>query len=217
MNKKYIRKLFLTAWEYCEDHERDELEWAKGVNKDTFKKVKSEKFLRNYCRVVYYSGFNALTIELEFAALETAFKDFDITALSKMKSIKPVLDVFDNERKAQCFLEGVKMIADKGFGTYKKRLKKKGIDALEELPGINSSEKFRLAKNIGLAGTVKSDRWLKRAARKCKAASVDELIDYLSKKFDLSRHVVNFVLWRYGEETGGFAAVMRGRRRIPLL
>lgn len=217
MDKKYAKKLFLTAWRYCEDHERDELECAKRVNKDIFNKINSKKFLRNYCWVVY-DGFSPFMDKLEFPVLETmAFKDFDITALSKMKSIKPVLDVFDNERKAQCFLEGVKMIADKGFGTYKKRLKKKGIDALEKLPGINSSEKFRLAKNIGLAGTVKSDRWLKRAARKCKAASVDELIDYLSKKFDLSRHVVNFVLWRYGEETGGFAAVMRGRRRIPLL
>lgn len=198
MDKKYAKKLFLTAWRYCEDHEHDELECAKRVNKDIFKKINSKKFMRNYCWVVY-DGFSPFTEKLEFPVLETtAFKDFDITALSKMKSIKPVLDVFDNERKAQCFLEGAKMIADKGFGAYKKRLKKKGIDALAELPGIDLREKFRLAKNIGLADTVKSDRWLKRAARKCKAASVDELADYLSKKFDLSRHVVNFILWRYG-------------------
>ena len=198
MNKKYAKKLFLTAWEYCEDYEHDELECAKRVNKDIFKNINLKKFLRNYCWVVYDS-YSPFTDKLEFPVLETtAFKDFDITALSKMRSIKPVLDVFDNERKAQCFLEGAKMIADKGFGTYKKRLKKKGIDALAELPGIDLREKFRLAKNIGLADTVKSDRWLKRAARKCKAASVDELGDYLSKKFDLSRHVVDFILWRYG-------------------
>ena len=198
MNKKYTRKLFLTAWEYCENHERDELEWAKSVNEDTFKKVKSEKFLRNYCWVVYYSGFSALTIELEFLALETAFEDFDITALSKMKSIKPVLDVFNNKRKAKCFLEGAKMIADEGFVAYKKRLKKKGIDTLEELPGIDSTAKFHLAKNIGLADKAKPDKWLKRAARKCKAASVDKLVNYLRKEFDCSRHVVGVVLWRYG-------------------
>lgn len=200
MNKKYASKLFLIARNYCEEHHSDELEWAKGVNADTFKKIKSKKFLHNYCWAVYASGFRESIIELKFPALETAFKDFDIAALSKMKSTKPVLKVFGNKRKANCFLEGAKMIADEGFGTYKKRLKKGGIDALEELPGIGPTTKFHLAKNIGLADTAKPDRWLKRAARKCKAASVKELADYLSKKFESSRHVVDVVLWRYGVE-----------------
>ena len=201
MDKKYAKKLFLTALKYCQKHHPDELEWAKGVNADTFKKIKSKKFLRHYCWVVYASGFSFERIESKFPELETAFKDFDITALSKMRSIKPVLKVFNLPRKADCFLRGAKMIANKGFGTYKKRLKEEGVDALDELeklPGIGPKTKFHLAKNIGLADTAKPDRWLKRAARLCKAASVDELVDYLSKKFDLSRHVVDVVLWRYG-------------------
>ena len=175
------------------------MKWAQGVNADTFKRIKSKKFLRHYCWVVYVSGFSFERVESKFPELETAFKDFDITALSKMRSIKPVLKVFGNKRKAKCFLEGAKMIAKEGFGTYKKRLKKGGVDALEEeLPGIGPTTKFHLAKNIGLADTAKPDRWLERAADKSKAASVDELVDYLSKKFDLSRHVVDVVLWRYG-------------------
>ena len=200
MDKKYAKKLFLTAREYCEEHQLDELEWAKGVNADTFKKIESKKFLHHYCWAVYNSGFSASTIELKFPALRTAFKHFDITALSKMTSIQPVLKVFSNERKANCFLKGAKMIAKEGFGTYKKRLKKGGIDALEELPGIGKKVKFLLAKNIGLADTAKSDGWLERAADKCKAESVKELVEYLSEKFESSRHVVDVVLWRYGVE-----------------
>ena len=198
MDKKYAKKLFLTAREYCEEHQLDELEWAEGVSEDTFKNIKSKKFLRHYCWAVYASGFSFETVNSKFPALETAFKDFDITALSKMRSTKPILKVFGNKRKADCFLKGAKMIADEGFGTYKKRLKKGGIDALEELPGIGPITKFHLAKNIGLADAAKPDRWLERAARKCKAASVDELVNYLSKKSDSSRHVVDVVLWRYG-------------------
>ena len=200
MNKKYAKKLFLTARNYCEKHHPDELEWAEGVSEDTFKKIKSKRFLRHYCWVVYESGFSFERVESKFPELETAFKDFDITALSKMRSIKPVLKVFRNKRKANCFLEGAKMIADEGFGTYKKQLKQEGIDALEELPGIGPITKFHLAKNIGLADTAKPDRWLERAADKCGAESVKKLIDYLSEKFESSRHVVDVVLWRYGVE-----------------
>lgn len=200
MNKKYAKKLFLTALQYCDKHHPRELEWAEAVSADTFKNIKSKKFLRHYCWVVYASGYSANNLETIFPRLETSFEDFDITALSKMKSIKPVLKVFNLPRKANNFLDGAKMIAKEGFGTYKKRLKKGGIEALEELPGIGRITKFHLAKNIGLADTVKPDRWLERAARKCKAASVEELVDYLSEKFESSRHVVDVVLWRYGTE-----------------
>ena len=49
MDKKYAKKLFLTAREYCEEHQLDELEWAEGVSEDTFKNIKPKKFLRHYC------------------------------------------------------------------------------------------------------------------------------------------------------------------------
>ena len=107
MNKKYAKKLFLTAWKYCEEHYPDQLEWAEGVNADTFKNIKSKKFLGHYCWVVYASGFSFETVESKFPALATAFKDFDITALSKMRSIKPVLKVFNLPRKANNFWQRI--------------------------------------------------------------------------------------------------------------
>ena len=233
MDKEYAKDLFRDAWKCCQKYHPDELKWAKSVNKDTFKNMKSKKFLRNYFWVLY-SDTRSRALDQSFPKLYTALENLDIAALRKMRSIKPALDAFDINKPAsntftinpsvfwvKTFLEGAKMVADEGFVAYKKRLKKEGIDALEELPGIcsttqkpfsfmgrwsflekltsiDSSTKTRLAKNIGLADTAKPDKWLERAARKCKAASVDELVDYLSEEFDASRHVVDVVLWRSG-------------------
>ena len=97
--------------------------------------------------------------------------------------------------------KGSIMIANEGFETYKKRLQKEGINTLYELPGIDPIKKSFLAKSIGLADTKKPHEWLEYAAYKCKAVSVDELVDYLSSKEPgCSPHVVDFVLWRYGEK-----------------
>ena len=231
-NKENAEKLFFTAQSYCQKYHPDELEWARGVNEETFKDMKSKEFLRNYCWVVYTGKSNIGEFEQYFPELETAFKNFDITALRKMRTIKPVLNAFDDwsdcgdcgdacyqyEEKTKCFLAGAKMIADEGFETYKKRLEEEGINALGELLDINwdrsdiaRDTKSRLARNIGLTDTIEPDEWLKRAASECaywrrrgpvKKAMVEELVDYLSKEFNSSRHVVDFVLWRFVVQGG---------------
>ena len=232
IDKEKGEKLFFTALSYCQKYHPDELEWARGVNEETFKNMKSKEFLRNYCWVVYTGKSNIGEFEQYFTDLETALKDFDITALRKMRSIKPVLNAFDDwsdcsdcgdacdqyEEKTKCFLAGAKMIADEGFETYKKRLEEEGINALEELLDMNwdrsdiaRDTKSRLARNIGLTDTIEPDEWLKRAASECaywprrrtvKKAMVEELVDYLSKEFNSSRHVVDFVLWRFVVQGG---------------
>ena len=185
------------------DHIRQEhpevLEWAENVNQDTFKWLKSKEFLDEYCWVIYASGFRVAVIEAKFPLLRKAFKDFDLTALARMRSLKAVLDVFNNERKAECFLAGSKAIADEGFAKFKRRLKDQGVCVLETLPGIGPITKFHLAKNIGLVDEAKPDIWLVRAAKEC-SASVDELVTFLSKRNQMSRHVVDVTLWQYGAD-----------------
>ena len=232
IDKEKAEKLFYTAQSYCQKYHTDELEWATGVNEKTFKDMESKEFLRNYCWVVYTGTSRVGQFEEYFPELETAFKDFDITALRKMRSIKPVLNTFDDwsdcgdcgdvcyqhEEKTKCFLAGAKMIADEGFETYKKRLEEEGINALGELLDMNwdrsdiaRDTKSRLARNIGLTDTIEPDEWLKRAASECaywrrggpvKKAMVEELVDYLSKEFNSSRHIVDFVLWRFVVQGG---------------
>ena len=116
-----------------------------------------------------------------------------------MRSLKTALAVINNERKAKCFVNGCKEIAEEGFSQFKKRVKNEGVDALGQLPGIGKITKFHLAKNIGLADVEKPDIWLQRAAKKCNT-TVDKLVDFLHKKYDLSRHSVDVILWRYGAD-----------------
>jgi len=199
MDERRAKEIFERAMDHIRQEHPEVLEWAENVNQDTFKWLKSKEFLDEYCWVIYASGFRVAVIEAKFPLLRKAFKDFDLTALARMRSLKAVLDVFNNERKAECFLAGSKAIADEGFAKFKRRLKDQGVCVLETLPGIGPITKFHLAKNIGLVDEAKPDIWLVRAAKEC-SASVDELVTFLSKRNQMSRHVVDVTLWQYGAD-----------------
>lgn len=192
--------MFEEAWKYCENNFVDEIAWANSISPRTFKYLKLKHFLSEYCWVVYASGFKVSILEKIYPNLQAAFKDFDIEAINRMRSIQPVLDVFNNERKASNFLDGTKQIAKQGFTDYKRQLKEEGMDLLEKLPGIGPITKYHLAKNIGLVDEAKPDIWLVRAAEVC-SSSVQELIFFLSKKYNISSHAIDVILWRYGTET----------------
>ena len=194
--------MFEAAKAYCEENYADELEWANSISPETFRNLKSKRFLSEYCWVVYASGFKVSTIEDIFPNLRNAFKGFVLEDLAKMKSIKPVLANFNNERKANSFLDGSKLIAHEGFSAFKKRLQREGLDMLEQLPGIGPITKYHLAKNIGLVDEAKPDIWLVRAADACSASTVEELVAFLSGKYSMSRHTVDVILWRYGADQG---------------
>jgi hypothetical protein len=201
MKKAIAMKMFKKAKAYCEANFADELEWAYSISPETFRNLRSKRFLSEYCWVVYASGFRVSTIESIFPNLQTAFKDFELKSLAQMRSIKPVLSIFNNERKASSFLEGSKLIAKEGFSVFKKRLQKEGVDTLEKLPGIGPITKFHLAKNIGLVDEAKPDIWLVRTAE-ASSSTVEELAAFLSEKFCMSRHAVDVILWRYGADQG---------------
>jgi len=201
VNQSTAMQMFEAAKTYCETECPEVVDWANSITPDTFKKLKSTNFLTEYCWTVYASGFKASTIEAIFPDLKSAFKEFELDALAKMKSINPVLAIFNNERKANSFLKGSKQIAQEGFSAFKKRLHNEGVDMLEELPGIGPITKFHLAKNLGLADTAKPDVWLNRAADAC-SSSVEELVDFLSEKYAMSRHTVDVILWRYCADKG---------------
>ena len=172
--------MFTQARRYIKENNPGEWDWAINVNAETFRNLKLKSFLGQYCHVVYVSGFKVAIIQGKFSDLEKAFKGFDIQAICRMRTIKPVLRVFRNERKANSFKKGCRAIAAEGFSAFKKRLGQEGIDMLEELPGIGLITKKHLAKNIGFRDVAKPDIWLKRAAKHCHT-SVDELVNLLSE------------------------------------
>ena len=201
MRKVLANHLFERARAYCLEFRPNEAETAASVSPITYRNLKSKKFLSEYCWVVYASGFKADTIEKVFPSLRTAFKDFDINSLGRTRSIRPALAIFNNERKAASFLRGAHLISAEGFSKFKSRLTSEGVDLLEELPGIGPITKYHLAKNIGLIDEAKPDIWLERAAE-ATSCTVDQLVTHLSKKYQLSRHVVDIIVWRYGADKG---------------
>jgi hypothetical protein len=201
MNHVKVLMMFKVAKSYYEENYPSEPAWAKSISSKTFRNMRSKQFLSHYCCVVYANGFKEAIIEALFPTLRTAFKEFDLSALARMRSLKTVLKVFNNERKANSFLKGCKLIADEGFSVFKKRLRKEGVDMLEHLPGIGKITKYHLAKNIGLVDEAKPDIWLVRAANAC-SSTVEELVIFLSKKYKMSRHTVDVILWRYGAGKG---------------
>lgn len=200
LQKQVATDLWRAAFDNLAENEPEVLTWARGVNEDTFKNLRSKRFLNQYCFVVYASGFRFSTIQSRWHQLADAWHGFDLNRLSRMRSIKPVLAVFNNTRKAESFLSGSKLIAKEGYINFKRRLRKGGVDILTELPGIGPITKDHLAKNIGLADVAKADVWLVRAASFCGAANVGELVEFLATETQETRHVIDVALWTYGRD-----------------
>ena len=200
MDKKRVRSFFKVAHEFMIKNFPDELEYIRDSSPEKFRKMNAKEFLGEYCWVVYASGFSERILSEKFANLEKAFKNFDIEKLCKMRSLKEVLRIFNNERKANCFLNGVKQIHKEGFSNFKKRVLKEGMEVLKELPGIGDVTKKHLARNIGISDVSKDDIWLKRLAQKLKARDVEELTEFLAKEFNEKRGVVDIILWRFCAE-----------------
>lgn len=214
--EKDARELFEHAWEYCAEFHSDELEWAMSVNKDTFKNMGSKEFLRNYCWLVYTGNSRVKRFEVYFPELEAAFKDFDIIALSKMRSIKPVLNFFDeysfthpgaanlgdaghqHEQKTKCFLAGAKMVANEGFETYKKRLQEE-VKLNQLLRRMGKEEKTDpLGKLLDMNGDRSDIAQTTKSILESNLGLITDTIESDEDCFyDVSRHVVDFILRRY--------------------
>lgn len=176
------------------------LEWARSVDSQLFKRLTAKQFLREYCYVVYASGFKAKTIQTIFPNLCSSFHDFELKPLSHMRSLRRPLTIFRSERKARSFLNGAQAIAEEGWTHFQKRLSFQGVDMLMELPGIGPITKDHLAKNIGLADNVKADIWLVRAATLCGKDTPTDLVDEIREFVNESRHTIDVVIWHYGKE-----------------
>lgn len=199
MDNNAADALWHRALKHIEAEEPEELDWARKVGPHTFRNLRLKAFLSHYCFVIYASGFKFATIKEKFPEIEAAFKGFDPDKLSRMRSIAPVLKVFANERKAQCFLKGAKEVIAEGFIPFKKRLRQKGVCVLADLPGLGPVTKDHLAKNIGLIDVAKADIWLVRAAEQC-GGTVDELIDGLAERHGETKHVIDVAIWMLGRD-----------------
>ncbi|HUK56533.1 MAG TPA: hypothetical protein VLY20_07730 [Nitrospiria bacterium] len=202
MDREKAKKLYQKALHYIKEAKPDELNWVKQISGATLDGITTKEFLTEYCWVVYCSGFRVKVIQNKFGSLKKSFRNFDSRKLYGMRSLNAPLMVFNNEKKASCFLRGAKMVYEEGFPNFKRRLKKEGMDALSELPGIGEITKKHLARNIGLLDTAKDDIWLRRVAKHLNASGTQELSNYLSKNCSEKRGVVDLVIWRFCSDKG---------------
>jgi hypothetical protein len=214
MNKEVAEAIGRRAMDHLEDTAPFTLKWARQVSEATFRAINLRAFLGHYCFVVYASGFRFAVVEARFPALRAAFCNFEKAGLERMHSIEPVLQVINNQRKAQNFLDGAHAVIEEGISPYKKRLAASGPSVLQELPGIGPITQDHLAKNIGLRDVPKADVWLERVAALCDS-SITELMDCLSETLGESQHVIDVALWTLAKDgllTGfGYEPAKRGR------
>lgn len=195
MKKKKALRFFKVAKEYMEKNHPSELKGVRNI--PPFELISSECFLGEYCWVVYVSGFKVSVVSSKFSWLRKAFKDFDIERISRMRSVKQALEVFNNERKAKCFLKGTKLIHDEGFDAFKNKVERGGMEELESLPGIGPITKKHLARNVGLADVSKDDIFIERLVKIFNARDEDELATYLACMSGEKKGTVDLILWRF--------------------
>lgn len=198
--KQKALELWQRALSHVEQEDPDSISWARSIGPHTWLAIQSAEFLRQYCFVVYASGMRYRVISNLFPRLSKAFYYFDIEQLEGMSSIKKPMKVFALERKARNFLDGAHAIAAEGFPEFKERISRRGMDALEELPGIGPVTKKHLAKNVGLADVVKDDRWLIKAAELTGWKYADEMVDFLAEEAGETRHVIDVAIWNLAKD-----------------
>jgi hypothetical protein len=196
LDQTLAKQLATRSMEHLVQRYPEVLDEYRAIGRGTFDKLDLRTFLYHYCYVVYASGFRASMIEGKFPALQTAFRDFDPERLARMRSIDPVLRIFNNTRKANCFLTGARSVMREGFPEFKARLSECGREALQELPGIGPITKEHLAKNIGLWNGPKPDIHLKRAANLC-GTSVPKLVEYVADYLGETQNVVDVAIWEF--------------------
>jgi hypothetical protein len=200
MNKRKAESFLHSAKRYMVENHRNEL--RRAMKDKRFRDISPNQFLEMYCWVVYASNFSVKTLEEKWPKIKKAFKGFSISRIARMRSIRPVLSVFNNVQKARCFLRGVQGIYSERFRSFIKRVEGAGMTSLEDLPGVGPITKKHLARNTGSADVAKDDVNIRSLVELLGGRDENELVGYLAKKFDERKGVVDAILWRFCADRG---------------
>ena len=187
MNKRLAFRMLDEAREYVGDDVLTPYE---------FEDVELDLFLHTYLSVMYVAGFRNAVVQRHIRELEAAFHDLDLDAIVAMRSIDASALPIRNQRKADAFLRGCRLIHEEGWSRFKRRLSEGGRRVLRELPWMGPVTSQHMVLLLGLEDTEKCDTWLKQCAEAC-STSVCELVTYLSQEFGLTRQQVDYYLWKY--------------------
>ena len=161
-----------------------------------FDEVDQRAFVEQYLWVIYVSGFRNAVVEKHIDAITMAFHGLDLQKIVAMDSIDATTLPIRNQRKADAFLNGCKLIHREGWDDFKERLRERGRAALMELPFMGPATSQHMALALGIEDTEKADTWIKQCAAAC-STTVDQLVTFLSAEFGLTRQQVDSYLWQY--------------------
>lgn len=161
-----------------------------------FDSVDQRAFIEQYLWVIYVSGFRNAVVRAHFDALVAAFQNLDLENIAAMGTIDASVLPIRNQRKADAFLKGCRLILAEGWTDFKERLRERGRVALMELPYTGPVTSQHMALAIGLEDTEKADTWMVQCAEECKA-TVDQLVTFLARESGLTRQKVDNYLWQY--------------------
>ena len=187
MNEANAKRMLEKVREYVGDN---------VLTPHNFDDVDLRQFLRTYLWVIYVAGFRNAVVEKHFDTIKDAFHDLDLDKVVAMKSINADALPIRNQRKADAFLRGCKLIHAEGWQAFKQRLKERGQAALAELPWMGPATKQQMALVLGIEDTEKADTWIKQCADAC-SATVGQIVTFLSREYGLTRQQVDNYLWRY--------------------
>lgn len=187
MKKRRARRMLETARKYVGDN---------VFTPHDFAEVKLKRFLRTYLWVIYVSGFRNAVVRQHFRHLAGAFCNFDLDAIAAIGSVDASVLPIRNQRKADAFVRGCRIIRAEGWKRFKRRLSEGGRAVLRELPWMGPATSQHMALVLGLEDTEKCDTWLKQCATAC-SVSVAGLVTYLSREYGLTRQQVDYCLWKY--------------------
>lgn len=186
MNKNKATRMLETARAHVDDP------WCPR----DFNDLDLEGFLRDYLHVIFVSGFRYSVVKKHFGTIVKKFHNFDLDRIAAMKSIDAKTLPIRNQRKADAFLKGCKLIHAEGWEAFKQRMREHGRIVLEDLPYMGPATTRHLAMVIGLEDVEKPDTWMKQCAAAC-SATVEEMSIFLSREHGLDRSEVDAYLWEY--------------------
>lgn len=174
----------------------NEIDWQEGVR---FDDLTEAKFLREYCWVVFSSGFRESVLRKKFADLTKSFSSLtsasEITA-NRASCRRAALKVFGHQGKVHAVLDTCKQIHLDGFDSIRDQLRVGGVEFIDRLPFMGPATSYHFAKNIGL-NVVKPDRHLVRIANAAGFASPHDFCESINAVVGDPISVVDIVVWRF--------------------
>lgn len=216
-----LYELFDSAQTWMGLHGQADLAWSTQCLFMKHEDLTPDRLLAEVSFAVLASGFRVETIQKRWEQFTEIFLDWKplklYEATIKVYPVTPggvayrpvdrikasALRIFNNERKINAILENAMILTkiitdedDEKWPEFRDSIYE-DVDNLKIFHYIGDTLKYHVARNIGV-DTIKPDVHLMKIAKHY-GYDVFEMAELLSEQFDIPKHTVDTILWRYSE------------------